>query len=71
MAELAVQEAKKGKKVLVTAESNVAVDNLVERLFKKIEIVRLGHPSRVSKKLKESTLAFQVEKTRNTRLWWN
>ena len=64
LAELAIQEAKRGKKVLVAAESNVAVDNLVERLFKKIDVVRIGHPSRVSKNLKESTLAFQVEKTR-------
>jgi len=64
LAELAIQEAKRGKKVLATAESNVAVDNLVERLFKKIDVVRIGHPSRVSKNLKESTLAFQVEKAR-------
>ncbi len=61
LVELILQEAKRGSKVLATAESNVAVDNLVERLFGKARIVRLGHPSRVSKHLKRSTLAFQVE----------
>jgi predicted DNA helicase len=61
LVELVLQEVKRGSKVLVTAESNVAVDNLVERLWGKVKLVRLGHPSRVSKHLKESTLAFQVE----------
>ena len=61
LAELILQEVKRGNKVLATAESNVAVDNLVERLWEKVNLVRLGHPSRVSKHLKESTLAFQVE----------
>jgi len=61
LAELILQEVKRGNKVLATAESNVAVDNLVERLWGKVNLVRLGHPSRVSKHLKESTLAFQVE----------
>jgi predicted DNA helicase len=61
LAELIIQEVKRGNKVLATAESNVAVDNLVERLFGKVRLVRLGHASRVSKHLKESTLVFQVE----------
>ena len=39
---------KTGGKVLVCAPSNVAVDNLVERLTKeKVKVVRLGHPARV------------------------
>ncbi|WP_048160959.1 IGHMBP2 family helicase [Thermococcus sibiricus] len=61
LVELIVQEVKRGNKILATAESNVAVDNLVERLWGKVKLVRLGHPSRVSVHLKESTLAFQVE----------
>ena len=61
LVELIIQEVKRGSKVLATAESNVAVDNLVERLWGKVKLVRLGHPSRVSVHLKESTLAFQVE----------
>lgn len=42
-----------GLKVLVTAPSNVAVDNVLRRLAKigserKLRMVRLGHPARVS-----------------------
>ncbi|WP_456394138.1 IGHMBP2 family helicase [Thermococcus sp.] len=61
IAELILQEVKRGNKVLATAESNVAVDNLVERLWGKVNLVRLGHPSRVSRYLRECTLAYQVE----------
>ncbi len=53
-----------GQKVLACAESNVAVDNLVERLIGKTKIVRLGHPSRVAKNLIESTIFFQVEQAK-------
>ncbi|NJD98925.1 IGHMBP2 family helicase [Thermococcus sp. LS1] len=60
LVELIRQEVERGNKVLATAESNVAVDNLVERLSG-VELVRLGHPSRVSKHLKETTLAYKVE----------
>eukprot|EP00111_Clytia_hemisphaerica_P020158 TCONS_00059404-protein len=36
------------KKILVCAPSNIAVDNLVERLAKlKTKVVRLGHPARI------------------------
>ncbi|WP_461866224.1 IGHMBP2 family helicase [Thermococcus sp.] len=59
--EVILQEVRRGNKVLATAESNVAVDNLVERLWGKVSLVRLGHPSRVSKHLRECTLAYQVE----------
>jgi len=62
LAELVIQEVRRGSKVLVAAESNVAVDNLVERLLGKVKLVRLGHPTRVSRHLIESTLAFQVER---------
>ncbi len=61
LAEFILQEVKRGSKVLATAESNIAVDNLVERLFGKVRLVRLGHPSRVSKHLKQSTLSHHVE----------
>ena len=59
--EVILQEVKRGRKVLATAESNIAVDNLVERLWGKVKLVRVGHPSKVSKHLKESTLYYQVE----------
>ena len=61
LAELIRQEAERGNKVLATAESNVAVDNLVERLAGSgLRIVRVGHPSRVSKSLHETTLAYLI-----------
>ncbi len=60
LAEIIRQEVKRGRRVLATAESNVAVDNLVERL-EGLRIVRIGHPSRVSKHLRETTLSHQVE----------
>ncbi len=60
-AEIILQEVRRGNKVLATAESNIAVDNLVERLFEKARIVRLGHPSRISRHLIESSLFYQLE----------
>lgn len=59
--EIIVQEIKKCNKVLATAESNTAVDNLVEGLGEDINSVRLGHPQRVSRKNIEKTLAYKLE----------
>lgn len=59
--EVIIQEVKRGNKVLATAESNVAVDNLVSGLVGKVNLVRIGHPARAAKELKETTLAFKLE----------
>jgi hypothetical protein len=48
--ELVLQEAARGNRVLAAAASNIAVDNLVERLVAaapKLKVVRLGHPARL------------------------
>ena len=62
LVELIYQELRQNNKVLATAESNTAVDNLLERLAlnDKIKITRLGHPQRVSKENISHTLAYKV-----------
>jgi len=55
--EIIRQVVKAGDKVLVCAPSNVAVDNLLERLAReKVKVVRLGHPARVSNHLQKYSL---------------
>jgi superfamily I DNA and/or RNA helicase len=45
--ELIVQAVKKGEKVLACAPSNIAVDNIVESIGKKLKCVRIGNPARM------------------------
>lgn len=60
--ELIRQAIRRGDKVLACAPSNLAVDNLLERLVAKRErAVRLGHPARVLAELREHTLDLLVE----------
>lgn len=63
LVELISQETRQKHKVLATAESNAAVDNILERLMdnKKLNLTRLGHPQRVSKHNITQTLAYKVE----------
>ena len=63
LVELISQETRQGHKVLATAESNAAVDNILERLMenRKLTLTRLGHPQRVSKHNITQTLAYKVE----------
>ena len=63
LVELISQETRQNHKVLATAESNAAVDNILERLMdnKKLNLTRLGHPQRVSKNNITQTLAYKVE----------
>ena len=63
LVELISQETRQGHKVLATAESNAAVDNILERLAnnKKLTLTRLGHPQRVSKHNITQTLAYKAE----------
>lgn len=61
--ELIYQEFQQENKILATAESNNAVDNILERLseYKEINITRLGHPQRISKENIKFSLAYKVE----------
>ena len=63
LVELISQETRQNHKVLATAESNAAVDNILDRLVdnKKLNLTRLGHPQRVSKNNVTQTLAYKVE----------
>ncbi len=56
LAEYILQEVERGNSVLATAESNVAVDNLVERVAGKANVVRVGHPSRISPEIQSVSL---------------
>jgi len=62
LSEIIIQEVKRGNKILATAESNVAVDNLVENLKNIVKVVRLGHPSRITPSLLETSLFYLLEK---------
>jgi len=62
LVELIRQITKTGGRVLAVAPSNLAVDNLLERLIAAGEnAIRLGHPARVTPELREHTLDLLVE----------
>lgn len=65
------QEVARGRRVLACAPSNVAVDNLLERLAVRLpgstpKLVRLGHPARVSKSALGYSLEAQVQSSEGT-----
>ena len=67
--ELIRQAVQRGQKVLACGPSNMAVDNLFERLLRYGEsAVRLGHPARVMPELRNHTLDLLVEKHEDVRL---
>ncbi|KAJ9695759.1 hypothetical protein PVL29_010971 [Vitis rotundifolia] len=67
--EIILQEVKRGAKILACAASNIAVDNIVERLVPyRVKLVRLGHPARLLPQVLESALDAQVLRGDNTSL---
>ena len=59
--EIINQAIKQDRTILATADSNIAVDNLVERLADSgAEVLRVGHPVRVTPLLREHTLDYKV-----------
>ncbi|MGM0471137.1 MAG: IGHMBP2 family helicase [Bacillota bacterium] len=60
--EIIRQEIGSDQHILATADSNTAVDNLVERLVREdVNVVRVGHPVRVTPVLREHTLDYLIE----------
>eukprot|EP00095_Tigriopus_kingsejongensis_P010403 maker-scaffold1716_size30199-snap-gene-0.9 protein:Tk10403 transcript:maker-scaffold1716_size30199-snap-gene-0.9-mRNA-1 annotation:"dna-binding protein smubp-2" len=67
--EIITQAVRSGNRVLCCAPSNVAVDNLLDRLVKnKVRVVRLGHPARVNKDLQKFSLDAQIDLSDQTQL---
>lgn len=67
--EIILQEVKRGSKILACAASNIAVDNIVERLStQRVKLVRLGHPARLLPQVLESALDAQVLRGDNSSL---
>jgi ATP-dependent RNA/DNA helicase IGHMBP2 len=61
LVELVRQAAARDKSVFVTAPSNTACDNVLERLVAAgVNAVRLGHPARISAGLRDHTLDFKL-----------
>ncbi|MEM9196073.1 MAG: AAA domain-containing protein, partial [Myxococcota bacterium] len=64
LVEVIRQELAEQRRILVTAASNAAVDNLAERLIDAgVPLVRLGHPARVATVVEDHTLDAQVERS--------
>ncbi|WP_461829439.1 AAA domain-containing protein, partial [Aquifex sp.] len=61
LVELIKRCVEKGEKVLATADSNIAVDNLVERLANEgLRVIRVGNPVRVLKTIQKHTLDYLI-----------
>lgn len=62
LVEVIRQSVAQGAKVLASAPSNIAVDNMVEKLLGSgLRIVRTGHPARILEPLRHVTLSAQEE----------
>ncbi|XP_021740949.1 DNA-binding protein SMUBP-2-like isoform X1 [Chenopodium quinoa] len=67
--EIILQEVKRGSKILACAASNIAVDNIVERLVPhRVKLVRVGHPARLLPQVLDSALDAQVLRGDNNSL---
>lgn len=70
--ELILQSIVKGCKILVVAPSNIAVDNIAEKLIQfrsliNFEVCRIGHPARIMESIVDISLDAIVEKSPNVK----
>ncbi len=66
--EVIAQLIQRGNRILTAADSNVAVDNLVERLDRiGVNVVRIGHPARIIPALRRRSLDYLVQDEPNYR----
>jgi superfamily I DNA and/or RNA helicase len=69
LAEVVVQEVRRGRRVLASAASNAAVDHLLSLFVAAgLSPLRLGHPARVAEALYPHTLDARVEEHEHRRL---
>lgn len=68
LVEIVRQHVRAGRTVLATADSNVAVDNVVEMLAARgADVVRVGHPARVTPALRTHTLDHRLRENETWR----
>ena len=64
LVEIVRQLVTRNKSVLICGASNLAVDNLLERLVRhQLAVTRIGHPARVMETLHTSTLDAQTARS--------
>ncbi len=62
LVEVIRQSTLRGDRILASAPSNIAVDNILEKLLPAgLRVVRLGHPARTLESLRHSNLAALIE----------
>uniref|UniRef100_A0A452UVW1 DNA-binding protein SMUBP-2 n=1 Tax=Ursus maritimus TaxID=29073 RepID=A0A452UVW1_URSMA len=67
--EIILQAVRQGLKVLCCAPSNIAVDNLVERLARcKQRVLRLGHPARLLESIQQHSLDAVLARSDNAQI---
>lgn len=69
LCEIIYQSVKLKKfKILACGPSNISVDNMMERLSKKVKVCRIGNPVRVLKNIQEFTIDSLILKNSNFKL---